>query len=232
MFDSIKNYSTNGLVIIVYGVAGVGKTTSLFNVPDKLILSFENGLAPLRYLAEYYGCDFPYKEITSSEELKNVIKFILRGNGPIKNMATGETYANVIIDSEAALVRMIEHELRKQEIKDERKFFYELQKSYFSIVGELRGILNRGSNIISLCPQNEVFNDEKSQMLGPEVFTKKIGLILQHRADVILRMYSENGQKLFLSNDRNGKYICKDRTNKLQPIEPADLAAVLHKIRG
>ncbi len=56
--------TANGVKVLVYGAAGVGKTALIATLPSPIVLSAEGGLLSLQEI------DMPYVEISSIDTLR------------------------------------------------------------------------------------------------------------------------------------------------------------------
>ncbi len=225
-----------GVKLAIYGGSGVGKTTQIASLlgllddDDKLlIITSEHGLLTLRQ--DSLGVlDDPrvlVAEIASIGEAREAVEFA---------KATANGIVWVVVDSVSNLAQ---RELRAlmQNAQDPRQAYGEVMMRIPAVLWQL----------VDVGPLNVLFifqelRDEKNEgtakkpdmiaYYGPEVPSDSMKQAMPFVFDGILRMELQpNGERRFRTA-KTATIVAKDRSGKLETFEPADLAALVEKIRA
>ena len=118
--------ATNGVKILTYGGAGVGKTTLIPTLPNPVILSAEGGLLSIK------DADLPYIEISTMEELREAYSWL-------KNSDEAKQFESVAIDSISEIAEVcLGHE--KAKAKDPRQAYGEMQTTMAEAIRSFRDL--------------------------------------------------------------------------------------------
>jgi len=212
--------SAAGVKLLVYGNAGVGKTSLMATLPDAVILSAEGGLLSIQ------GADMPFIEINSMDTLKEAYQWLA-------NSQEAAQFKSVGLDSISEIAEVVlNHE--KKLTKDPRQAYGAMQEQMTDIIRAFRDLPGRHVYFTAKC---EKATDEQGRMLyAPSMPGNKTGQQLPYFFDEVLALRAErdaegNVQRALMTQT-DGLWQAKDRSGKLQMWEPADLGAIIQKIGG
>lgn len=208
-----------GVKCLIYGGPGAGKTRLALTAPSPLIISGEKGLLTL---AQY---NLPYWQINSVQDLQQV-HYFLRSSQEAKQFQTiftdsGSDISEVILSNE------------KGKTKDPRKAYGEVLDQTIALIRDFRDI--QGKHVVILAKQ-EYNKDELTggMMYGPSFPGSKLGQQMPYFFDEVFqiaRYKTPQGQAYHaLLTKQTNQFIAKDRSNRLDEYEPADLNHVFAKI--
>ena len=211
--------------ILVYGGAGVGKTTLIASLTGKiLIISAEAGLLSLAGA----DIDADVVEVTSIEALRAVYTELRAGD---------HGYEWVVLDSVSEIAEVVLSS-EKAKTKDPRQAYGALSDEMVKIMRAFRD-LNCGVYFSAkLASTKDEATSRVSHSIGMP--GAKLGEALPYLFDEVFRLVvidedDGNGGKVasrYLLTATDGKSVAKDRSGKLDAYEPADLGAVVVKITG
>lgn len=210
----------NGIKILVYGDAGMGKTTLCSTAPNPIIISAESGLLSLA------GHDIPVMEISTVEDLTKVYEMFANGDKSVKNFET------ICIDSITEIGEVVLSNAKKQ-VKDPRQAYGELIEKMNTTIKAFRDL--KGYNIYMSAKQ-EYFKDEikGTQNFVPSMPGSKLGQQLPYLFDEVfcLRIGKVTGgsEYRYLQTQPDIQYTAKDRSGVLDVIEQPDLTNIFNKI--
>jgi phage nucleotide-binding protein len=217
---STATLATNGVKILTYGGAGVGKTTLISTLPNPVILSAEGGLLSIK------DADLPYIEISTMEELREAYSWL-------KNSDEAKQFESVAIDSISEIAEVcLGHE--KAKAKDPRQAYGEMQTTMAEAIRSFRDLPARH---VYMTAKLEKAQDEMGRMLySPSMPGAKTGQALPYFFDIVsaLRMEkdAEGVVQRALMLETDGLWQAKDRSGKLDAWESPDLGAIIAKIGG
>jgi phage nucleotide-binding protein len=211
--------------ILVYGGAGVGKTTLIASLPGKvLILSAEAGLLSLAGA----DLDADVVEVTSIEALRAVYAELRAGD---------HGYAWVVLDSVSEIAEIV-LSAEKAKTKDPRQAYGALSDEMVKIMRAFRDLSCGVYFSAKLASTKDDTTGKVSHSIGMP--GAKLGEALPYLFDEVFRLVVIDeddgaGGKVasrYLLTATDGKSVAKDRSGKLDAYEPADLGAVVAKIMG
>ena len=219
---STKHAATDGIKMLIHGLAGAGKTT-LCSTTDgpTLILSAEAGLLSLR------GFDIPVIEIKTLDELFEAYDFVA-------NHADGQSFKWVCLDSISEIAEVVlNHE--KKVAKDPRQAYGALAEKMTDLVRAFRDL--PGRNVVFLAKQERAKDEQSGAMLYfPSMPGNTLKQGIDYFFDEVLALRVEKdgdgNPTRWLQTNRDFNYAAKDRSGSLDMFEPADLGAIAAKIRG
>lgn len=214
---STSDAQANGVKIVVYGMAGAGKTSLIKTLPKPIIISAEAGLLSLE------GEDIPYINISSYEDLKEAYQYIISEEC--------EEFQSIAIDSISEIGEVIlSHEKRVN--KDGRAAYGEMAVQVLDLMRTFRDI--RGKNIY-FSAKCEKQQDESGRLLySPSMPGAKLSQQIPYLVDEVLALRMEKDAEgivqraLMCAGD--GLWQAKDRSGKLDEWEAPDLGLIIEKI--
>jgi phage nucleotide-binding protein len=216
---STKDYCSNGVNILVYGQAGAGKTSLIKTLDNPIILSSEAGLLSIK------DCDIPYIEIRTISDFKESLAWLSSSNERLE-------YKSVAIDSLSEISELIlEHEKRNS--KDARMAYGEMTAQISSIIRAFRDF----NKTVYMTAKLEKSQDETGRMTySPSIPGNKTSQLLPYFFDEVLALRVETNKdgesRRALMCDSDGLWQAKDRSGKLDKIEPPNLSQIIKKIEG
>lgn len=211
----------HGVKVLVYGPAGVGKTTLCATAPSPLILSAEAGLLSLRRVS------LPVIEIKGVDDLTNVYSWL-------RSSSEAAQYHTICIDSISEIAEVILAHMKPQ-VKDPRQAYGEMLDRMLVTVKALRDLPGKH---VYMSAKMEPYKDEISGavMYGPSFPGQRLGPQLPYLFDEVFRMgvgKTQQGEEFrFLQTQPDLRYTAKDRSGSLEAAEPPDLGYVINKILG
>ena len=209
----------DGVKMLVYGAAGTGKTTLIKDMPTPLILSAESGLLSLQ------GLDLQYLEINSVSDLREAYKWLV-GSEEAKR------FESVALDSisEIAEVCLVEEQAKT---KDGRAAYGQLGAEMGAIIRAFRDLplhvlliakLDKGQDELGRITYSPGMPGQKLAQSLPYYFDEVLALRIEKNADGLLR------RELLCHPD--SLWNAKDRSGRLDRLEPPDLGLMIKKIRA
>lgn len=209
----------NGLKVLVYGAAGVGKTTlcATTGAPDKtLILSAEAGLLSIRESA------VSAINITSVQTLREVLMYLKSGE---------HAYTWVCLDSISEIAeQVLASEMESK--KDPRQAYGEMNTTMGKMIKSFRDL---PMNVCMVCKGRQS-DDEGRLVWQPSLPGQQLAADLPYLFDEVFCLVAQTNKegevRRALRTTADGKYIAKDRSGRLDAWEAPDLAAIYKKIHG
>ena len=205
---------------LVYGAAGVGKTSLIPTLPNPIVLSAEAGLLSIA------DAELPYVEISSVDDLMEAYRWLL-------DSAEAKSFESVAIDSISEVAEVVlNHE--KKSSKDPRQAYGAMQEQIAEIIRAFRDLPGRH---VYMSAKLDKSQDEMGKMMyAPSMPGNKTGQALPYFFDEVLALRVErdadgNSYRALLC-DSDGSWLAKDRSGKLDQWEPPDLGEIINKIRG
>jgi phage nucleotide-binding protein len=211
--------------ILVYGGAGVGKTTLIASLTGKvLIISAEAGLLSLAGA----DLDADVVEVTSIEALRAVYAELRAGD---------HGYAWVVLDSVSEIGEVV-LSAEKAKTKDPRQAYGALSDEMLKIMRAFRDLSCGVYFSAKLASTKDEATGRVSHGIGMP--GAKLGEALPYLFDEVFRLIVVDeddgaGGKVasrYLLTSTDGKSVAKDRSGKLDALEPADLGHIAAKIGG
>lgn len=202
----------NGIKALVYGKAGMGKTTLCRTAPRPFIISVESGLLSLA------NSNIPAAEIQNFQDLKNMYAWATQS-------ADVANYDTICLDSLTEIAEVCLN-ADKKIFKDPRQAYGALIEKMTDIVRAFRDI--KGKHIYFSAKQ-EFVKDEVTGVTSyvPAMPGNKFGQALPYFFDEVfcLRIGTDGNGKPFryLQTQPDFQYDCKDRSGALDPMEMPDL---------
>jgi phage nucleotide-binding protein len=213
-----KDVASQHIKVLVHGPAGSGKTRLCATTGGKpIILSAEGGLLSLS------GHDLDVIEIKDMQDLYDSYAFL----------ASDSTYDWVCLDSISEIAEVV-LDAEKKKTNDPRKAYGELQTV---MMGLMRSFRDLPKNIYFAAKQERVKDEITGGIIcGPSAPGQKIGAAMPYLFDEVFALHSwkdDTGQiQRAFQTMKDAQYEAKDRSGKLEMIEPPDLGLVYQKITG
>ena len=217
---STNTVKMNGLKVLVYGMAGAGKTTLIKTLPSPVILSAEGGLLSLG------GENLPYIEIKTMADLREAY-------GWLASSEEAKGFRSVALDSISEIAEVILG-AEKAQSKDPRQAYGAMQDIMTVFIRDFRDLPGRH---VYFSAKVEKQQNELGQFLhSPSMPGQKLGQMLPYFFDEVLALrvgQNENGETVrTLQCATDGIWTAKDRSGRLDMWEPADLGRIIEKIGG
>lgn len=210
-----------GVKVLVYGDAGMGKTTLCATAPAPIIISAESGLLSLRKYR------IPVIEIKTIDQLTEAYDWSTRS-------AEARQFATICIDSISEIGEVVLANAKCQ-VKDPRQAYGELIEKMTMTIRAFRDLPGKH---VYMAAKMEPMKDELTGVVryGPAMPGSKLGPQLPYFFDEVFRLgvnKSPRGETYrFLQTQPDLQYIAKDRSGSLAAIESPDLNHVFAKILG
>ena len=189
--------------ILIYGPAGIGKTTALAGCPSPIILSAEAGLLSLR------DEEVPYVGIRNLDDLRDVYSWLV-------SSSEADQYQSVCIDSLSEICDQAFNECRKTEGKDPAQLYPAIRTKVLSLLSQFRSIpkhfVATAQELVKQLKGHDV------DMIGPGVVGSRLSDSLAFVFDVVLHYTAKEGRRVVLTSSPNS--VAKDRTTRLPKTIP------------
>jgi phage nucleotide-binding protein len=209
--------------MLVYGNPGVGKTSLAATIKEKvLVVSAESGLLSLR------GKSIDYVEIDGFSALREVREYL-------EKEETKKKYQWLFIDSITELGQKLVDLLKKKypDRKDAMVMWGEYNDHITSLIKLYRDF--KPYNIVMTALPSVDKDEVGRRFTGVDLYGKVSAKIPQFFDEVFYLKVTEKEdgfiERNLLTCEQNG-IIAKDRSGKLQCLEPADLSVIYGKIFG
>lgn len=218
---STKDYGRNmGVKIIVYGKAGMGKTTLCATCPAPIILSAESGLLSLA------GVELPFWEIRTLDDLREAYRWVSSSH-------EARMFQTICLDS---ITEIAERVLVAAAAKnnDGRAAYGDMQKDMTKVIKEFRDLPGKH---VYMSAKQERFKTETGAFLNqPMMPGNKMGQAVPYLPDEVFQLdigqTPDGKQYRFLRTQPDFSNDAKDRSGKLAPMEEPHLGKVINKILG
>lgn len=208
-----------GVKALIYGRSGAGKTFMARTAPSPIVLSAESGLLSLR------DVEIPVISIKVLKDLYDVHAWLTHAH-------EARQYWTIYIDSISEIAEVVLANAKKTS-KDPRQAYGQLIEESMAAFRAYRDLPMR--HVVMLAKQ-ELVQDEVSKitLYGPSMPGSKLGPALPYLFDEVFRLGIGQGPDgkpyRFLQTHPDMQYDAKDRSGKLDPIEPPDITHIFNKI--
>lgn len=215
---STSDIHASGVKLLVYGMAGAGKTSLIPTLPNPVVLSAEGGLLSIR------DAQLPFIEITSMSELMEAYAWL-------KESKEAEQFQSVAIDSISEVAEVVLN-YEKKATKDPRQAYGAMQEQMADLIRAFRDLPRH----VYMSAKLEKSADEMGRvMYAPAMPGNKTGQSLPYFFDEVLALRVERKEAetyRALMCDSDGLWAAKDRSGKLDAWEAPDLGEIIAKIGG
>jgi hypothetical protein len=219
--------------ILITGESGHGKTRSLAHLKRKdednvIILSAEAGLLSLR------AANLPYVEINSISDMHEAYSW-LTGSAEAKGFDTvGIDSLSEVAEVVLALERKGGITGKGNGLKDPRAAYGEMQDQMSGLIRAFRDLPDH--HVIMTAKVEKGLTEKGELRWTASMPGKKLTADLPYYFDEVLVVHQHRGEDGSMSNafqcHDDGVWHAKDRSGRLAPWEPYDLAAIVDKIAG
>ena len=215
-----KLVQNQGAKILVYGMAGAGKTTLAKTAPGKvLVISAEAGLLSIKDARNVEAIEV--KEASEVMELHNALK-----SGTLQ-------YDTVVLDSVSEISEIL-LVWEKSRSKDPRMAYGNVQESVTNLMRAFRDL---NMHVLFLCKE-DVVNDDGILRHAPKMVGTKLGESITYFFDEVLALRiiedqdedGKNVQTRWLQTAYGQGYKAKDRSGKLDNFEKPNISALIEKL--
>lgn len=225
MEDRILNTRNQSLnekyKILLYGQAGVGKSTVIPTIKNPLVALVEEGNA----LISLSNFDIPFVKIGNFQNLIDFLDYF-------KNDTRFDT---LVIDSISEVSIAHVQDLLQGKSNGGKKIHGQIA---YGQMGDDFNILFDKINacrqdIVCFAKQMRFVSDEGKESFFPLFAGKALAPIMQHKFDAIISMEKDVNNNRFFRTQSNYQYFAKTRSSfPLFEQETPDLGKLLNKIRG
>lgn len=226
-----------GIKVLAYGPAGVGKSALCATAPAPIILSAEAGLLSLKKsnLERIFGVNtpgisynIPVIHIKTVVDLTDVYKWLTES-------AEAKPFQTICMDSITEIAETVLANSKRVQA-DPRKAYGEMADHMIGLVKAYRDIPGKNVYMSSKLDKDK---DEVSGMMmyGPSMPGKQVGPALPYLFDEVFRLGAAKDEKTqlqyrFIQTQPDLQYTAKDRSGTLDAFEQANLTHIFNKIRG
>lgn len=229
--DTNTGTSANGVKILVYGPAGIGKTSLISTMPDPVVISIEKGLLSLNPVNQVrmFGKanNIPVIEISTYADFQEAYRFVSESEH-----AKG---LNPCLDSLSDIAEVV---LAAQKVlnKDPRKAYGELADKMGELIRKFRDL--PGRHVYMTAKQDREKDEAAGMMLyGPSMPGQLLTRGIAHYFDEVFALgvspkAADGSSYRFLRTCADLQFQAKDRSGALDEIEKPDLGHIISKIQA
>jgi len=211
----------HGIKSLIYGNSGYGKTVLATTAPSPIIISAESGVLSLA------GFDLPMVKVKTVKDLTDIYQWIT-------SAAEAKQFATIYIDSITEIGETVLANA-KELSKDPRQAYGKLMDDMIPLIKAYRDI--SGKHVVMTAKQ-EASKDELTGIVlqGPMMPGSKVGQQLPYLFDEVFRLGigsipgKPDETYRFLQTAPDLQYQAKDRSGKLDKMEPPNLSHIFSKI--
>ena len=213
---------SNGIKVLVYGQAGMGKTTLVSTVPDHtkaLVISAESGLLSLA------DTDIAVAKVESLNDLKEIYDWLI-------NTEEGKSFEWICIDSLSEIAELSLSFEKDRAGKDKRAAYVPMQEV---VEGMIKSFRDLPRNIYMTCKLDDTYQDDAGRIMKrPMLVGRKLPVNVSYLFDEVFFLTegrdAEGNSYRFLQTQPDHKTYAKDRSGKLDAAEYPSLANIASKI--
>jgi phage nucleotide-binding protein len=234
IIQTTNSVKENKLKVGVYGNSGAGKTTLIKSLLaanyNLLVFDAESGLLPLAGLGIDYidvSKDDSGKALQKHEKLNR----IMQGYQYVLTEEAKKKYDTIVIDSLTEISSIMFDAIRKEypDNKDNLIVYGLLAQKMKDFLRALRDIPNY--HVVFIC-LSKVEKDQDGRRFAAVDMIGSISDKLPGFLDEFLYLRVNDKDERELICNSTGSILAKDRSGRLDKIEPADLGLIFNKILG
>jgi hypothetical protein len=212
-----------GVKALVYGKAGMGKTTLCATAPNPMIISAEAGLLSLSRF------NLPYAEVKTVQDLTNLHMWALQSS-------EARQFQTICLDSISEIAETVLTNA-KIKAKDGRLAYGDMNEQMINVIKVFRDL--QGFNVLMTAKQEYVKDEQTGQMLNmPSMPGKTLTRDLPYffdevfKIDIGLMTDGSNRKFRYLLTQPDFSNDAKDRSGRLAPMEEPHLGKLFAKINS
>jgi hypothetical protein len=212
-------YMDQGLKILIFGPAGVGKTVACTTAPSSeksILISSEAGLLSIK------DSTIDSVAINSIQELKEVYSFL---------NSDKSDHQWIFIDSLSDIAEVLLSE-EKKKVNDPRQAYGVIIEEMGSIIRAFRDLPKR--NVVMTCKQERVQDNLNRLVFSPGLPGAKLGQQIPYFFDGVFALRiiddGDGGTYRAFQTQPDLQYACKDRSGKLDSLEKPSFESIAAKI--
>lgn len=217
---STSDISLNGIKLLVYGIAGAGKTSLIKTLPNPVVFSAEGGLLSIA------DKQIPYVNISNMAQLLDAYQWVTESE-------EAKQFDSIALDSISEIGEVVLNYEKKQ-TKDPRQAYGALSEQMGDLIRSFRDI--KGKNVYFSAKMEKAIDELGKSYYYPSLPGNKTSQSLPYFFDEVLALRVEKGEDnqthRMLMCDSDGLWCAKDRSGKLDAWEAPDLGAIIKKIGG
>jgi hypothetical protein len=207
----------NGIKIVTYGRAGVGKTVLCSTLPSPVIFSAESGLLSLQ------GFQLPYYEIKTIGDLKDAYQWA-------RSSAEARQFASLCLDSVSDIAETILDSAKGKSKKDPRQAYGEYNDELLRTLKEFRDL--QGKHVYMSAKQDRYKTADGLVLNGPMLPGQRMGQALPYIPDLLFQLERDPVQGYrYLRTQPDFANDAKDRSGVLDAMEQPHLGNIIAKIQ-
>jgi len=202
--QNTRDYGFSGVKALVFGVAGIGKTTLCSTAPNPIIISAEAGLLSLARQ------DLPFIEVHNLDDVDEAYKYLTESE-------QGQKFKTICVDSitEIAEVMLAEYKI---ELKDPRAAYGKLADDMGALIRLFRDIKDR--HVMFTAKQTRIEDDDSGATLyKPLMPGRQLLNNIDYFFDMVFAMRIgrlEDGTRYrYIQTGPSVNYSAKDRSGQL-----------------
>lgn len=213
--------ANDGIKIALTGDSGAGKTFQTASLTRPLVLSSENGLLSIK------AFDIPYVEITTIDELMEARKQLTAPD-------VWDSFDTLVIDSISDIAERCLMEYKKTN-KNAMHAYLQMMDKVMEALIDICDI--KGKDLVCIFKLGRIEDPDTGKVsYAPQTPSDKFASKMPYLFDEVLVLRSqidaEGNIQRYIQTINDGRYMAKDRSGCLMPSEPADLGAIIDKIKG
>ncbi len=212
---------SNGVKMLVYGDAGIGKTSLAKTAPDHnkvIILSAESGLLSLA------DTDIAVFKVEEMQDLLDAYNWLT-------TTEQGLSYDWLILDSLSEMTEVVLAAEKLKAGRDKRAAYVPMQEIIESMIKNFRDL---PKNVCMTCKLESYQDDSKMVIKRPKLVGQQLPVNIPYLFDEVFYMHSgtdADGQEYrALQTQPDRRTVAKDRSGKLDLYEYPSLAHIAEKI--
>ena len=231
--DSNEEARLNGVKMLTYGKAGLGKTMLIVTAPNPVLISAESGLLSLRKenIERVFGKDdpeisyhIPVIKINSIDDLIEAYEWC--------KTKEADQFQTIGIDSLSEIAEVVLANAKSQ-VKDKRQAYGELLDQMNDTIRKFRDL--PGKHVYAVAKQEHIKDEATgTSLFGPSFPGSKLSQGTPYLFDEVFHIgvakTNDGDSYRYLRTQPDLQYDAKDRSGALDEIEQPNLTYLFDKI--